>query len=108
MTNAKGFQSHMDQHETVGEVVKSFIAVVVAALMGWFGSSLTKVSRKDFDKLADEFAALKTQYSTNAAASNAELTAIKVTLVAMQRQMDESFRLVREDLHRNREREHNQ
>jgi len=104
MTHAKGIQPHiMDQHETIGEVIKSGIAVVVAALAGWFGSSLTKVSRKEFDKLADKLAALETQYSTNTATSNAELTAIKVTLVGMQRQMDESFRFIREDLHHQRE-----
>ena len=93
----------MDQQETIGEVVKNVIALIVAAIAGWFGSSLTKVSRKEFDKLSEDFTMFKSQYSTNVATSTAELTAIKVTLVAMQRQMDESFRLVREDLHRQRE-----
>lgn len=104
MTHAKGIQPHiMDQHETIGEVVKNVIAVIIAALAGWFGSNLTKVSRKEFDKLSDKFTALESHSSTNNATINAELTAIKVTLVAMQRQMDESFRLIREDLHRQRE-----
>lgn len=93
----------MDHQETIGEVVKNVLGLAVAALAGWFGSNLTKVSRKEFDKVVEKLAALEQHSNTASATSNTELTAIKITLASMQRQMDESFRLLREDIHRGRE-----
>lgn len=99
MTHAKGFQSHMDQHETIGELVKNVIAVIVAALAGWLGRGLTTVSRKEFDALVTELALTKAQSVSN----GTEMATLKVSLGALERRIDEGFMVIREDIHRGKE-----
>lgn len=96
MTYAKGFQSHMDQQETLGEVVKFVIGAVCAAIAGWLYGLINKVSKADFDKLSNEVAVIKAQAVIN----GTEMATLRVTLVALERRIDEGFRMLREDMHR--------